>query len=108
MRPFLCVAVGVCATVLPGAAVALPGASQPSELVFSSTFAGNREIFASAADGSNRVDLSKASHADITPAWSADGKRIAFASDRSGSRRDDLVRHPPGGRTIRPTGTSSG
>jgi hypothetical protein len=73
MRPILCAAVGVCATVLPGAAVALPGASQPSELVFSSTFAGNREIFASAADGSNRVDLSKDSHADITPAWSADG-----------------------------------
>jgi TolB protein len=85
MRPFLCVAVGVFATALPGAAAALPGASGPSELVFSSTFAGNREIFTSTADGSNRVDLSKDPHADITPAWSADGKRIAFASDRSGS-----------------------
>src|SRR5690348_6967802 len=85
MRPSLCVAVAVFASVLPGAAAALPRASPPSELVFSSTFAGNREIFTSAADGANRADVSNDSHADITPAWSADGKRIAFASDRSGS-----------------------
>jgi Tol biopolymer transport system component len=57
----------------------------PSELVFSSTFSGDREIFRSAADGSGRADVSKDPYADITPAWSADGKQIAFASNRSGS-----------------------
>ncbi|MDP9259378.1 MAG: hypothetical protein M3Q31_22895 [Actinomycetota bacterium] len=53
--------------------------------MFSSTFAGDREIFVAAADGSGRVDLTRDPHADITPSWSADGKRIAFASDRSGA-----------------------
>jgi Tol biopolymer transport system component len=38
-----------------------------------------------AADGSLRADLTRDPHADITPSWSADGRRIAFASDRSGS-----------------------
>jgi Tol biopolymer transport system component len=36
------------------------------------------------ADGSGRIDLTRDPHADITPSWSADGRRIAFASDRSG------------------------
>src|SRR5262245_2654514 len=86
MRAFVCLAVALFASALPGSDAAAQGAApQPSELVFSSTFSGDREIFTSAADGSNRVDLSKDPHADITPAWSADGTRIAFASDRSGS-----------------------
>ena len=45
----------------------------------------NREIFVAAADGSGRVDLTRDPHVDVTPSWSADGKRIAFASDRSGA-----------------------
>ena len=58
---------------------------EPGRIVFSSTFAGNREIFVAAADGSGRVDLTRDPHADVTPRWSADGKRITFASDRSDS-----------------------
>jgi Tol biopolymer transport system component len=85
MRAFLCVAGGLLALGLAGSAAALQRAAAASELVFSSTFAGNREIFVSGADGSNRVDVSRDPHADITPAWSADGTRIAFASDRSGA-----------------------
>jgi hypothetical protein len=54
-------------------------------IVFSSTFAGNREIFVAAADGSGRVDLTRDAHVDVTPSWSADGKRIVFASDRAGA-----------------------
>jgi Tol biopolymer transport system component len=86
MRALICLTLVLLASALPGSTAAAHGtATQPSELVFSSTFSGDREIFTSAADGSNRVDLSKDPHADITPAWSADGRRIAFASDRSGS-----------------------
>ena len=70
---------------LPSSLQALEVAGSPSELVFSSTFAGNREIFVSAPDGSGRVDVSKDPHADITPAWSGDGRQVAFASDRSGA-----------------------
>src|SRR4029077_4524460 len=84
MRLFLCVAAGLLASVLPSSAAAVQRAGSPSVLVFSSTFSGDREILTSAADGSNRSDVSKDPHADITPAWSADGKRNAFASDRSG------------------------
>jgi Tol biopolymer transport system component len=85
MRLFFCVAAGLLASVLPSSAAAVQRAASPSVLVFSSTFSGDREIVTSAADGSNRVDLSKDPHADITPAWSVDGSRIAFASDRSGA-----------------------
>jgi hypothetical protein len=77
---------GVLAAALGVAAPAQAGfPGKPGMIVFSSTFAGDREIFVAAADGSGRVDLTRDAHADITPSWSADGKRIAFASDRSGA-----------------------
>jgi TolB protein len=76
----------VCAAVLGVVAPAQGGfPGKPGMIVFSSTFAGDREIFVAAPDGSGRVDLTRDPHADITPSWSADGKRIAFASDRSGA-----------------------
>jgi dipeptidyl aminopeptidase/acylaminoacyl peptidase len=86
MRVGLC-SVVVCAVLLgvvSGARASFPGV--PGEIVFSSTFSGDREIYVAAADGSGRVDLTRDPQAaDITPSWSADGRRIAFASDRSGS-----------------------
>lgn len=75
----------VCAVLLGVAPVghaSFPGS--PGEIVFSSTFTGDQDIYVAAADGSGRVDLTNDPHADITPSWSADGRRIAFASDRSG------------------------
>ncbi|MDP9256925.1 MAG: hypothetical protein M3Q31_10275 [Actinomycetota bacterium] len=76
----------VCAAVLGVAAPAKAGfPGTPGMIVFSSTFTGDREIFVAAADGSARTDLTRDPHADITPSWSADGKRITFASDRSGA-----------------------
>lgn len=69
--------------LVPTSQAAYPG--KPGMIVFSSTFTGDREIFVAAADGSGRLDLTRDSHADVTPSWSADGKRIAFASDRSGA-----------------------
>ena len=69
--------------LVPTAQAAYPG--KPGMIVFSSTFTGDREIFVAAADGSGRVDLTRDPHADVTPSWSADGKRITFASDRSGA-----------------------
>ena len=63
---------------------AFPGL--PGEIVFSSTFSGDHEIYVAARDGSGRTDVSRDPQAsDITPSWSADGQRIAFASNRSGS-----------------------
>src|SRR5262249_13280534 len=86
MRVAFCVLAGLFTwVVVPGSVLALRTAGSSGEFVFSSTFAGDREIFTSAADGSSRTDVSNDRHADVTPAWSADGRRIAFASNRSGS-----------------------
>jgi len=85
MRLVLGLLVGLLIGAAPGSAAAVRSVASPGALIFSSTFSGDREIFTSAADGSSRVDLSKDPHADVTPAWSADGMRIAFASNRSGS-----------------------
>ena len=75
-----------CAAVVGMVAPAQAGfPGKPGMIVFSSTFTGDREIFVAAADGSARMDLTRDPHADITPSWSADGKRITFASDRSGA-----------------------
>jgi TolB protein len=74
-----------CAVVLGAASAQAGFPGSPGGIVFSSTFAGDREIFVAGADGSARVDLTRDPHADVTPSWSADGRRIAFASDRAGS-----------------------
>ena len=79
--PLLGVMAGVALLgVVAPAQAAFPG--KPGQIVFSLTFAGDREIMVAASDGSGRVDLTHDPHADVTPSWSADGKRITFASDR--------------------------
>ena len=41
------------------------------------------EIYVMDADGGNPQNLTNNRHADWEPAWSSDGKRIAFGSDRN-------------------------
>jgi hypothetical protein len=89
VTPRVCRALGVAIVctallaVVASAQAAFPG--KPGQIVFSSSFAGNREIFVASADGSGRVDLTRDAHVDVTPSWSADGRRIVFASDRAGA-----------------------
>jgi Tol biopolymer transport system component len=57
--------------------------------VFVSKRDGNHEIYVMNADGSEQRRLSQNKVSDYTPAWSPDGKQIAFISDR--------VNHPGSG-----------
>lgn len=62
----------------------------------------NTEIFLMEADGTNPRQLTQHSGADGWPAWSPDGKRICFASDRSGALELYLM-NPEGQEVIRLT-----
>jgi len=57
-------------------------------LVYAASTAGQNpkgEIFTVNPDGSGPVNLTNGAGSDSTPAWSPDGSKIAFLSDRSGS-----------------------
>ncbi len=46
---------------------------------------GNRDIYTMAIDGADTLRLTTDTNDDVTPAYSADGQQIAFASARSGN-----------------------
>lgn len=74
------------------ARAALPGENGLIAFVrdVSTTINSNPEIHVMEADGSNVTRLTNSPGADILPAWSPDGTRIAFASDRDGAGNPDV------------------
>ena len=55
-----------------------------ARIAFVSERDGNPEIYVIDADGGNQQRLTNNRHEDWDPAWSPDGKRIVFFSDRDG------------------------
>jgi Tol biopolymer transport system component len=66
-------------------------------IAFASSDSGNLDIWTVNADGSGLVDLTADSPAiDMDPAWSPDGTKIAFASNRGGTNFDLYVMNADG------------
>jgi Tol biopolymer transport system component len=69
----------VAVLVLLGAAMPAVARRQAGPIVFTSDRGGQNDIWVMEPDGSNQVRLTDDKVEDITPAWSNDGKRIAWA-----------------------------
>jgi Tol biopolymer transport system component len=80
--------VSLVALAATGAVLAAAGPAQaafPGEngrIVFSKTVNGNADIYVINADGSGEKRLTFSPWSDVNPAWSPDGTKIAFQSDR--------------------------
>jgi WD40 repeat protein len=93
--PPLLLAAGVLvALALPGSA----GAATPGKIAFVSDRDGHNEIYVMNADGSGQTRLTTTANTvdNRDPAWSPDGKQIAFFSDRAGGNLDLWVMNADG------------
>lgn len=79
-------------TVLAAGSQAATENTNPTSLiVFSAMDANNRfQIYSVKSDGSDKKQLTHQGN-NVTPVWTPDGKRILFASDRSGAREIFLM-----------------
>ncbi len=65
----------------PSAGAIVPGPN--GRIAFESNRSGNTEIFTMGPDGSTQINLTHNPAIDVFPAWSPDGSKITFSSDRA-------------------------
>ncbi|MDQ3816988.1 MAG: hypothetical protein M3362_04765, partial [Acidobacteriota bacterium] len=65
-------------------------------ILFMSTRDGNYEIYKTNTDGTGQTNLTNNSAGDYDPAWSPDGTKIAFESNRDGYAQDIFVMNADG------------
>ncbi|MEJ7758596.1 MAG: hypothetical protein WKF55_03265 [Gemmatimonadaceae bacterium] len=82
--------------------------SAPAQLAFVKVVTGNnREIWLINSNGTGERQLTFEPSSEVDPAWSPDGNRIAFASDRDGNR-EVYVMNADGSAQVRLTSSAMG
>ncbi|MEZ5079973.1 MAG: hypothetical protein R2878_04785 [Thermoleophilia bacterium] len=79
----LSAAAGITLGVAGSAQAAFPGGN--GKIVAVANIGGNFELFTYNPDGTVETNVTNDAGLDYSPAWSADGTKIAFTSDRGGS-----------------------
>ena len=69
----------------PVGSSSFPG--ENGKIAFTSSRTGNGEIFVMNSDGTSQTNLTNGPGGDGQPSWSADGRQIAFVSDRGAPSR---------------------